>query len=415
MTTDAADAVTGPALWGALAGTRVLDLSERFSFYTGKLFADLGADVVLVEKPGGCAQRFEPPFLGGRRDAACGIAFNYYNANKRGVELDLTLEEDRRQLERLVAHADLVIEDFAPARARTLGLDYARLAAKAPGTVVTSLTPFGQTGPYADYAADDLTLLALGGLLNMMGYPDAAPTQTYGSQAIAMGCMFAAVGSMVALHAAHADGRGQHVDVSIQECVTMALETAAQTWHLEGRVRQRFAGTQRHAGTGVFECVDGHVYLFAGGMGASRFWGNLVAWLRERAVPGSAVLGGAPWDNTRYLDTEEAKRDFNAIFAPFARTLSKEALYHEAQTRRVPLCPVSDAASVARSPQLDARQFFTQMHHPDFADAIVMPGRPFQMSAHGARAPRPAPRPGEHTAEVLRDFARENRVVVNAR
>jgi benzylsuccinate CoA-transferase BbsE subunit len=405
-----------PSQIGALTGLRVLDLSDRFGYYAGKLFADMGADVILVEKPGGCAQRFLPPFLGDRVDPALGVAFNYFNANKRGLMLDLANAADRGAFLRLAASADLVIEDFAPGRSRELGIDYASLAAIAPKLVMTSITPFGQTGPYAKYAADDLTLLALGGFLNMMGYPDVAPTQAYGEQAIAIGAMFAAVGTMVALHAADAEGPGQHVDVSIQEAVTMALENAAQTYDLEGRVRARFAGTQRHAGTGVFECSDGHVYLFAGGMGASRFWGNLVAWLTEHDVPGSEVLTSPPWNDTRYLDTDEAKTIFNGIFPAFARARSKDALYHEGQSRRVPICPVNDVAAVAASRQLAHRGFFASVFHPMLGKDIVMPSNPFRMSVTPGRVRRAAPRLDEHRREIRAELdAASPPVVASAR
>ena len=251
----------------ALAGLNVIDLSQRFSHYSGKLFADMGADVILVEKPGsGCALRAEAPFIGDRADPEFSIPFFYFNTSKRGVTLDLDHAEGRALFRTLASRADLVIEDRVPGELDALGLGYDTLAKLRPSLVMTSLTPFGRNGPYAHYAADDLTLLAMGGFLNMMGYPDAAPTQAFGNQAYAMGNMFAAVGSMLAVLGAQTSGEGQHVDISIQECVVMALENAAQFYDLEKRVRTRFAGSQRQAGTGIFECADGSVYIFAGGM-----------------------------------------------------------------------------------------------------------------------------------------------------
>ena len=386
----------------ALAGLNVIDLSQRFSHYCGKLFADMGADVILVEKPGsGCALRAEAPFIGDRADPEFSIPFFYLNTSKRGVTLDLDHAEGRALFRTLASRADLVIEDRVPGELDALGLGYDTLAKLRPSLVMTSLTPFGRNGPYAHYAADDLTLLAMGGFLNMMGYPDAAPTQAFGNQAYAMGNMFAAVGSMLAVLGAQTSGEGQHVDISIQECVVMALENAAQFYDLEKRVRTRFAGSQRQAGTGIFECADGSVYIFAGGMAAIRFWANLVQWMRDEQVPSYETLDRPEWSDMAFLNSDRAKDAFADMFWVVAKGRTKEALYREAQRRRVPLCPVSTVADVAHNRQLAYRGFFTSVAHAPSERDIVMPGAPFQMSATPNRVRRPAPTLGEHNREVF--------------
>ena len=386
---------------GALAGLKVIDLSQRFSHYCGKLFADMGADVILVEKPGsGCALRAEAPYIGDRADPEFGIPFFYLNTSKRGVTLDLTHRDGRELFRALVCEADVVIEDAVPGALAALGLGYDALATLRSSLVMTSLTPFGQSGPYAQYAADDLTLLAMGGFLNMMGYPDAAPTQAFGNQAYAMGNMFAAVGSMLAVLGAQTSGEGQHVDISIQECVVMALENAAQFYDLEKRVRTRFAGSQRQAGTGIFECADGSVYIFAGGMAAIRFWGNLVQWMRDEQVPSYETLDRPEWSDMAFLNSDRAKDAFSEMFSVVAKGKTKEALYREAQRRRVPLCPVSTLADVAHNRQLAYRRFFTSVPHQPSGRDILMPGAPFQMSGTPSRVARPAPTLGEHNREV---------------
>jgi benzylsuccinate CoA-transferase BbsE subunit len=385
----------------ALAGLRVLDLSNRHSHYCGKLFADMGADVILVESPGQASSlRSTPPFIGDQVDAEYAIPHVYYNTSKRGITLDLSTHQGQALLRRLAVSADLLIEDRVPGELAGWGLDHAALAAVAPRLVVCSITPFGQTGPYARYAADDLTLLAMGGFLNMTGYPDIAPTQPAGNQAYAMGNMFGAVGAMMAVLEAGTSGRGQHVDVSIQECVTMALENAAQFYELEKRVRTRFAGSQRQAGTGIFGCADGYVYVFAGGMAAIRFWPNLVRWMTDENVPGAHVLESPQWADMDYLNSEAAKDTFAEMFAGFTRGRTKEDLYRTAQTRRVPLCPVSSPADVAGSTQLAARGFFADVPHAPSGRTLKMPGAPFVLSATPWRIARPAPRRGEHNAQV---------------
>lgn len=385
----------------ALSGLKVIDLSQRYAHYCGKLFADMGADVVLVEKPRtGCALRAEAPFFGDRHDPEYSIPFFYFNTSKRGVTLDLEQSAGRDLFKALARQCDLVIEDGAPGALDALGLNYEALARIRPGIVMTSITPFGQTGPYANYAADDLTLLAMGGFLHMMGYPDAAPTQAYGNQAYAMGNMFGAVGAMMAVLGAQTGGSGQHVDISIQECVTMALENAAQFYDLEKHVRTRFAGSQRQAGTGIFECADGSVYLFAGGMAAIRFWGNLVQWMKDERVPSCEVLDKPEWSDMAFLNSDRAKELFAAMFSKVACTKTKEELYHEAQRRRVPLCAVSTMADVAQNRQLAYRGFFERVAHAPSGQEVVMPGAPFQLSATPGRILRPAPQLGQHNREI---------------
>ncbi|WP_173934310.1 CoA transferase [Chelativorans sp. Marseille-P2723] len=361
----------------ALEGIRVLDLSDEYSHYAGKLFADLGAEVLLIEKPGGSALRHRPPFLDripGRRSAA----FESFNTGKRSRVIDLDSPDGWHDFECLVREADLIIEDWPNDVAGRRGLSIDALAVLNPQVVLATLTPFGRTGPYANYAASDLTVLALGGFLTMVGYPDLPPHQLPQRQAIAIGSMFLAVGAMMALFAAQRDKLGQHVDVSMQECVTMATENAVQTFDLTGSVRKRFAGSQRHAGTGLFEVADGYVYLFAGGMAARRFWANIVTWLADEGEPGASALADDRWTDLSFMSSEEAKAEFNAIFAPFVRKRTKAEIYQQGRDRQVPVCPVSSPRDIAENRQMAYRGFFQQV---DIAGGTFrIPGVPFIMS-----------------------------------
>lgn len=376
-------------------------MSQRFSHYCGKVFADMGADVVLIEKPQtGSKLRAEPPFIQDKNEPGHSIPFFYYNTSKRGITLALDKPQGRELFLKLASQADLIIDDSPPGTLDSLQVGYTQISAFRPQLVLTSLTPFGQSGPYAHYAADDLSLLALGGFLNMTGYPDMHPTQTYGNQAYAMGNMFAMVGSMLAVLQAQASGLGQQVDISIQECVTMALENAAQFYDLEQSVRTRFAGSQRQAGTGIFECADGYVYIFAGGMAAIRFWPNLVAWMKEMRVPKAEIMEEPQWADMRYLNSDAAKDLFSEMFAGFARTRTKEMLYREGQARRVPICPVSTPADVTQNQQLKYRAFFETVKHQASGLDVMMPGAPFRLAQASSQVRRSAPLLGEHNREV---------------
>src|ERR1700730_15586851 len=219
----------------AAAGALVLDLSGLAGQYCGKQFADLGADVVLVEPVGGSSVRREGPFLDDRAHAEFRLQCAYVNCGTRGIAVDLDGPEGQQITRQLARDADLIIESENPGLMKRRRLGFASLVASNPKLVMTSVTPFGQTGPYANYAAGDIVALALGGLLYLGGYPDTSPIAAYGNQAYLAAAQFASVASMMALLAADegAETTGRHVDVSIQECVTMGLETAIQYYDLE--------------------------------------------------------------------------------------------------------------------------------------------------------------------------------------
>jgi len=387
----------------ALAGIRVIDRSGPEGNYCGKLFAELGADVILIEPPGGTALRGEPPFVAGRDgDPEASLRFVAYNTSKRSMALDLGQPAGQEILRDLASTADLLIETDPPGRAAARGIGYTDLARHNERLVVTSITPFGQDGPYSGYPADDLTCLAFGGLLSLGGYADGPPVQAAGQQAYAAASVFAAVASMLALLQAEASGQGQHVDVSVQECVVMGLETAIQAYDLEGRVRGRTGGSTRRAGQGIFPCRDGHVFLLASGLG-EQFWVGLLDWLDDEGTPGLEAFRGDAWTQPSYLETDEAKDAFSAVFLPFCQQRAKAELYRQAQKWRVPLCPVNTPGDVVSSAQLAGRQFFVEHPLPHGGTAL-MPGAPYRLSLTPWQMTRPAPLLRQHTGEVLREL-----------
>src|SRR5580693_3088988 len=367
----------------ALAGIRVLDLSGLAGQYCGKQFADLGADVILVEPVGGSPVRREGPFLGDRAHVEFSLQFAYFNAGKRGIALDLDRPEGQQIMRQLARDADLIIESEKPGLMERRGLSFASLVASNPKLVMTSVTPFGQTGPYAAYEAEDIVALALGGLLYLGGYPDTSPIAAYGNQAYLAAAQFASVASMMALLSMD-DGPervGRHVDVSIQECVTMGLETAIQYYDLEKTVRKRASGQQIMAGVGVFECADGQIYLMAGGIASTQFWENLVRWLMDEGVEAAQRLLEPAWESHDYLAKPEAKAIFGELFAPFARKHKKTYLYQTGQSRRIPICPVNTPRDILTSRQLDYRGFFVAQDHTPSGRKLVVPGAPYRLDA----------------------------------
>lgn len=398
----------------ALTGLRVLDLSGPLGNYAGKLFAELGADVVLVEPPQGSALRHQPPYLDDTPGIEASLAFAYHNTSKRGITLDLKLPIDQDSLRSLVATADLVIETAAPGTMASRGLDYDTLAKLRPGLVMLSITPFGQTGPYAQYQAEDIVALALGGFLSLGGYPDSAPMRVHGDQAILCANMYGAVAAMIALTQAELTGRGEHIDVSMQEAVVLAMENAIQFYDLEGTVRKRWAGEQRFAGTGVYACSDGYVFLMAGGIGANRFWERTIKWFADEGMAGVEELSLPKWQQVEYLQSDEAKRRFNELFIPWAAPRSKANLYHAGQARQIPIAPVNTPADILENPQLRSRGHFVDVVGAVAGRTLRMPGAPYKLSGTPWRVQRPAPRLGQHNEEVWREAGRGATVAIAA-
>jgi crotonobetainyl-CoA:carnitine CoA-transferase CaiB-like acyl-CoA transferase len=383
---------------GPLAGLRVLDQSGPLGNYCGKLFADLGADVILVESPDGTPLRHEPPFLG--PGDAESIPFLYMNSGKRSLCLDLEQPTDAAILRELARRADLVVESERPGTAQRRGLGWSALSEGHPELVLTSITPFGQDGPYAGRAGDDLIANALGGLLYLGGYADGGPLRPAGDQAVLAASLFAAVASMLALTHAEITGQGQHVDVSMMEAVVMGLENSPQYYDLEGVVRRRTGGVQRLAGTGVFGCADGLVCLLATGFGGTQHWTKLVTWLEAETGADLGRFRDPDWSRQEFLASEAAKAEFSSFFAEFCRSRTQRCLYLQAQRWRVPLCPVSAPRDVLADEQLAFRRYFAEVTRPD-GSVLVMPGAPYRFSLTPWRITRPAPRLGQHTAEIL--------------
>lgn len=388
MTTRVSDP-TGP-----LQGITVLDIGGEITNYCGRMFAQLGADVVLVEPVTGSSYRRAAPLAASTGDS---LRFAYDNSDKRGLGLDIASPGGREVLERLLASADLILDDRTELDLAAHGLPHERLSHLFPGLTTTVVTPFGLQGPYADYVATDATCMAFGGMLWLGGYEDGPPVVAAGRQAYRAGSLFAAVASMAALVAD--DGAGELIDVSVQECVSLGLENAIQYWDLERHVRRRHGGKQKQAGFGVFPCADGYVFLIAGGIGGNRFWNNFVAWLKDEGVSGAEELERDRWWERGFVESTEGKDLFWEIFTPYSSAQPKAALLEAALRWNVPLSPLKTMSEVHQSPQLQARDFFSTVRIGETeADA---PGAPYRFSDSPWRSDRPAPHLGQHTRELL--------------
>ena len=385
---------------GMLAPYRVLDLSDETGQSCGKLLADLGADVIKVEPPGGDPSRRRPPFVDDEPGPERGLYWLACNANKRSFEADLETDAGRARFRRLVATADLVVESFAPGRMAGWGLDFPRLAAINPGLVLVSISPFGQHGPHRDYRGPDIVTWAMSGLMSVCGEPDGPPAQVSdNAQSYFAAGGDAAAGALLALLQRRRSGRGQHVDVSIQESVIRSSFQVAASWDMTGRNLPRAERPSQTPMPWVWRCRDGYVvWLQAVGPGARA--AGFFAWLR--AIGEGADLLALDWE--AMVPYQEPPADWGAVVAAtgavFAK-YTKAALYEAAVQYGFALYPVADAADTMASVQLQARGFWRDVPHPALDRAIRLPGPFARATRTPLRVPRAAPRLGEHTAEIL--------------
>jgi benzylsuccinate CoA-transferase BbsE subunit len=400
---------------GNLHGIRVLDLTHEPGFFTGKLLGDLGADVVKVEPPGGAAERRRPPFWGGRPDPERSLLWLAMNTSKRGITLDLDCARGRELFVTLVETADVVLESDAPGALAARGLGWDVLSAQNPRLVLCSLTPFGQAGPYAGWRASDLTAVGMSGNLWCTGDHDRAPVRCALPVSYYHGGIEAAVGVAFALLARESTGRGQHLDVSLQQAMVMPNIGTAAMAVMTGNRGQRSGAFMRGSGTPqreIWPCKDGFVSFALRG-GAARIPG-LVAIVRYMDEHGMASerLKAKDWKTyNANLATQEEIDWLTREFGDFFRTKSMAELFEAACARNLMLAPAITAREITASKQLAAREFFVDVEHPD-RGRLRLPG-PFARTtspdpqATAVALRRPAPRLGEHTAEVLADVGIE--------
>jgi len=364
---------------GAFSDIRVIEIGGLETLYAGKLLADQGAEVILVEPQGGHVSRRLPPYAPDGFDDLVSVPFAYFNGNKRSVCVPLGETAGAAMLARLIAGADVVLAGGRPADLVALGISAQSVADAAPHAVLATVTPFGWTGPWADLHADDLVVQALGGLMSLGGYADGRPLRPPAGQAFVGAGILAAVGIAAAL--VNEPRTAQHIDVSAQETVVLALENAAQFYDLEGRVRARHGGTELQVGRGVYPCSDGYVYLMLGLHAGDRFWVKFLTWLDEEDAAGRDALAGDEWRHRDYAESAEAKAIFKRVFGGFCATRAKAELYESACRRGIPLAPVNNMADVPRDAQMVARQFFVDVSNDAWPHGpAAAPGAPYRMT-----------------------------------
>jgi len=368
----------------------VLDLSQGIAGpICARLLGDHGADVIKIEPPDGEYGRRMQPFFQDDPDPEKSLFFLLANLNKRGITLDLETPRGADILRRLARTADVIVESFTPGYLASLGLDHATLVQDNPGLVMTSITPFGQTGPYSRYKGDEIVTYATSGIMAISGTTDREPLKHGGFPGEYESAMNGMLATNVAILARDMTGVGQHVDVSMQEVVTSSL-VINQPWYSFGGGVQ---GRRRPDGSSfghVMPCKDGYFVSQEGG-GAT--WDTI-----------ANFYGRPEMKEPRFADPDQRLRnlqELDPIILDATKDRTMAELFKTASEKfRILFGIVQTPEDLARCEQLEARGFFQEVDHPVIGK-IRVPFRLWNMSVGGAVYRRPAPLLGQHNSEIF--------------
>ena len=377
---------------GLLEGIRVLELGAEISApFCARLLADYGAEVIKIEPPGqGDPARRMGPFAGDDPHPEKSIPFLYINTNKRGVTLDIGSDTGRQVLANLTREVDVLVENLPPARAQALGVTYEVLSKENPGLVHTSITPFGQTGPYRDHAATDLVTTALSGLMYHSGDSDREPLRNSLEQSWYVAGINGAVATLAALFHRLTTGWGQHVDVSVVECLAAHLVQAVPFYNYMGAIK----GRRPVRGSSFEELMparDGYVIPSVQG---SQPWSVVADLIGVEELQDQRFASGSG----RIEHGEELKELLTQGLSEWDR----KPLFQASGERRLVFGMAQDAGDLFDCPHLEAREFFVEVDHPVVGKARH-PGMGPRLSDMDYQISRPAPLLGEHNREVYCD------------
>jgi crotonobetainyl-CoA:carnitine CoA-transferase CaiB-like acyl-CoA transferase len=375
-----------------LEGVKVLELGHLVAAaYATKLMADLGAEVIKVEEPGGDRARQRGPFPGGIVDPEQSGLFLSLNTNKRSITLDLRAEHDTRS--RLVAWADLLIHNYPPAQMAERGIEYHTFREINPRLVMCSITPFGLTGPHKDYKAYELTMSHGGGWAWLSpGGSDRAdlpPLKAAGHQADFQGGLAAATAALAAYYRALQTGQGEHIDLSVQAYIASMLEHNFIYYTCLGRVTSRL-GKRLQDPWGIFACQDGGIFVAVA---------EEDQWQRLLALMGNPEWGTSPM----FRNAAQRIKNQGALkkhLSDWIKDWRVADLFRAGQEQRICFAPVFAMSQLAVQEQLRARNFFVDVTHPR-AGTLTHLGPPYQLREPWWHVRRPAPLLGEHNQEIL--------------
>ena len=396
---------------------RALDLTDASGFLGGQMLAGLGVDVIKIEKPGGDLARNMGPFWADTPHPEKSLYWWAYNSGKRGITLNIASADGGEIFKKLVRTADFVLESFPPGYLDSLELGYDGLCQVKPDIILTSITPFGESGPYRDFQTADIVTMGMSGILYLTGDIDRPPLHMSLPQAALHAGADAAVGTLLAYYHREVTGEGQHVDISLQQSTAWFLANAIPLWELSGMVpkragafRESLHSTQRQ----VWRCQDGYVFFnIIGGHTGAKTLHELVNWMEGEGCPDD-FLKAMDWETLDMftVNQETVDRICRPIEAFFA-TRPKLAISREAAARHISICPLSSMADLLGNDQLHYRDFWGKIALPELGAEITYPKRFVKSSEGDFDAGFRAPLVGEHNLEVYSEIGLSNQDLVN--
>jgi benzylsuccinate CoA-transferase BbsE subunit len=389
-----------------LQGYRALDLTGGEAQLGGRILADLGVEVIRVEKPGGADARNRGPFYKSGIHPEKSLWGFFLSANKKGITLNLDSKDGIAIFKKLAKDVDFILESSSPGYMATLGLDYQTLAAINPRIIVVSLTPFGQDGPYKDFKASELILMAMGVFMFGTGDPDRPPTRINYPLALISSAVHASSAAMIAHYHCTKTGKGQHIDVSAQAGVPWFTANVGAWWQMARVELMRtgpYVARRPDLNTRfIWPCKDGYViFQFYGGVVGSRSNKALAQWIKEKNM-GDEYFNSVNWDALDLYKVSQDKVDkLEKIAGAFLLTQGRNELVEEATRRGVILGYISRSGDVFQNPQLLSRNYWKNIEHPQLGKSIQYPGYFAKSSRFEYAIRHRAPHIGEHNAEIF--------------
>lgn len=382
-----------------LSSFRALDLTNEKGFVCGKILATFGVETIKVEKPGGDPTRGIPPYLHDAANPERSLYWFAFNTDKRSITLNLEAIQGQDLFRRLVKKADFVLESFTPGYMDSLGIGYEALRRVNPRIIMTSITPFGQKGPYAQYKGSELIASAMSGVLVSTGDPARPPVREGPDSIYFRSNAAAALGTVIAHYHREITGEGQWVDVSLQEVAASRTSSDMVVWEFDKRLIKRNA-TIRTVGARatqwLWRCKDGYVFWpYMGGPGGAPGNRALSQWIDDDGLdnPLNKVTNWEEFDFAA-ISIEELNIQQKAIRKFFMNHTKKE-IAEEGLRRGIRAAPINTPAGVLKYPQLKERDYWVDLEHPELGMELTYPRHFFLSNQTDNFVKRRAPLIGE--------------------
>ena len=374
-----------------LEGLQVLDLADEEASFCSKLLADLGARVIKIERPGGDPSRKMGPFLEDLPNTRSTLSFLHNNTNKLGITLNFEYKDGKEIFFRLLQKTDVVVESFPPDDLRQKGLGFDVLSRVNLKLIHVSVTGFGESGPRSQYRSCDLVASAFGGQMYVTGPPSTPPLKPFGEQSYYTASLFAAVSILLALRKRAQTGKGEHIDISLQESAVSTLDHVMVRYFYEKTIAKRQGGVYWNHSFCILPCNDGHVLL-----APFQQWDTMIEWMDSEGM-------AEDLKDEKYREEEYRASGISHILEVLERWTKShtvQELFEPSQLMRFPWAPITSLKEVLNNPQLKARRFFIDVEHPELKRSISYSGTPYKFSHLSTGRWKRAPLMGEDNVRI---------------